>query len=203
MEPLETPGGLLAKDARRLAVLVTLDHTACDLEVAARAGERRRVEPKRVVVLRDQRRWARAGDGVEILLCRLAAAGPVAASPAVAAQHVTLYVGVAHTPERLVERRAAVELHLVLRDCPGREVDVRVGEAGEDAAAAEVDRLGACERGLVHADPARDAVAGDCQRARDRQGRVERANDAVVEDHGASLTRGARGRSEERRVGKE
>ena len=38
-------------------------------------------------------------------------------------------------------------------------MDVRVGEGGEDAAAAEVDDVRARERGLVHADAAGDVRA--------------------------------------------
>ena len=40
-------------------------------------------------------------------------------------------------------------------------MDVRVGERGEDAAAAEVDDLRARERGLVDADTAGDICTGD------------------------------------------
>ena len=64
---------------------------------------------------------------------------------------------------------------------------MRVGEAGEDAAAAEIDDLRRCERGLVRADAAGDPVAGDRERPRDGQRRVERADDAVLEDHGARI----------------
>ena len=60
---------------------------------------------------------------------------------------------------------------------------MRVGEGGEDAAAAEVDDLGGRERRLVRPDAARDAVARDRERPGERQRRVERADDAVIEDH--------------------
>ena len=112
---------------------------------------------------------------------------PVAAAPAVAAQPGAGRRRVADARERFVERRAAVELHLVLSDRPRREVDVRVGEARQHAPAAEVDRLRAGERRLVHADAAGDAVTGDRERARLGQRRVEGANDAVLEDHAPSL----------------
>jgi len=45
-------------------------------------------------------------------------------------------------------------------------VDVRVGEAGHDAAAAEVDHLRRGERGLVRADAPCDALARDRERTR-------------------------------------
>ena len=61
---------------------------------------------------------------------------------------------------------------------PGREVHVRVGEAGQQAAAVEVDALGA-RAVLVERD---DAVALDDERARDRPRRVHRPHDAAVED---------------------
>ena len=58
----ELPRRLLAQHAGRLAALVALDDAARHLEVAVRAGERGRVEPERVVVLRDQRGRDVAGD---------------------------------------------------------------------------------------------------------------------------------------------
>ena len=64
-------------------------------------------------------------------------------------------------------------------------MDVGVGERGEDAAAAEVHDLRARERGLVDADAAGDVGAGDRERPSGRQRGVERADDAVLEDHGA------------------
>ena len=74
------------EDAGRLAVLVAFDHAARDLEVAVRVGERRGVEPERVVVARHQRRGRVAGDLVERLLRRLCRRRPVAGAPAHAAQ---------------------------------------------------------------------------------------------------------------------
>ena len=118
-----------------------------------------------MVVLRDQDRRRLARDGVEQLLRRLDPGCPVAVAPAVAAQPASgRDLGLAHAGERLLDRRAAVQLHLALRERPGREVDVRVGEGGEDAAAAEVHDLRARERGLVDADAARDVRAGDRER---------------------------------------
>ncbi len=68
-------------------------------------------------------------------------------------------------------------------------MDVRVGEAREDAASAEIDSLRARQSGLVRADPAGDPVAGDRERCRLGQGRVERADDAVVQDHEARIVK--------------
>ena len=93
----------------------------------------------------------------------------------------------ANALERLGELADALELHVALRERPGREVDVRVGEAGKDAAPAEIDDVGARERGLVRADPAGDVRAGDRERAGRRQRRIHRADDAVLEDHGRRL----------------
>ena len=180
----ETPCGLLAEDARRLAVLVPLDHPAGDLEVAARCRERGRVEPGRVVVLRDHDRRRPAGDGVECLLGWLGAGIPVTVAPAVAAQPAARRgLCLADARERFVERGAAVELHLALRQRPGRKVDVRVGEAGEDAAAAEVDDLRARARRLVDAHAAGDVRARDRERAARRERGIHRPDDAVLENH--------------------
>jgi hypothetical protein len=89
----------------------------------------------------------------------------------------------ANAVERFGERRRAVELHVALRERPGGEVHVRVGEAGEDAAAAQVDDLWARKRRLVGTDAARDPVARDREGSRERERRVHRAHDAVLEDH--------------------
>src|SRR5262249_55484444 len=72
---------------------------------------------------------------------------------------------------------------LPLRQRPRREVDVRVGEARDDAPSAEVDALGARERGLVRADATGDPVSGDRERARHRKRGIHRPHDAVLEDH--------------------
>ena len=48
----------------------------------------------------------------------------------------------AHALERLREPGHALEPHVTLRERPRREVDVRVGEPGKDAPAAEVDDVG-------------------------------------------------------------
>ena len=191
---LEPPGGLLAEHARRLAVRVALDDAARHLEVAARERERGGVEPERVVVA-----CAISAAGVSPLSASRSAASargrlPVAAPPAVAAQPAP--VGprrAAGAVERLGERRAAVELDLALRERPRREVHVRVGEPGNDDAAAQVDHLRRGERRLVHADAAGDPVAGDRERALRRHRRVERADEAVLEDHSRNLRRGGTG----------
>ena len=174
----EVPRGLLAEDARRLAARVPLDHAPVDLEVAAGERERRRVEPERVVVVGEERGGNVAGDGVERLLRRRR--GPIRVAPAEAAEDATRRVGASNPAERLVERRHALEAHLAQRERPGRKVDVRVREAGQHAAAAEVDDVGAGKRGLVRADAAGHALAGDRQGALDGHARVHRANDAVL-----------------------
>ena len=181
---LEVPGRLLAEHPRRLARFVPLDDAARHVEVAAGERERRRVQPERVVVLRDQPGRRVAGDRIEIVPGRLALRLPVAASPAVAAQPAArLKLDTADPFERLFEARAPVERDLGLRERPGREVNVRVGEAGHDDTAAEVEHVGRRERRLVHADAARDELARDRERPLGRNLRVERADEAVREDH--------------------
>ena len=106
--------------------------------------------------------------------------GPLGVAPAEAAEDAARRVGASHAVERLVERRHALEAHLSQRERPAREVDVRVREAGQDAAAAEVDDVGARQGRLVRADAARHPLAGDGQRALDGHARVHRANDAVL-----------------------
>ena len=62
-----------------------------------------------------------------------------------------------------------------------------IGEAGDDAAPVEVDALVRDLRAvaLAHVDAAADAVAGDRERACQRQARVAGAHAAVVQDHAA------------------
>ena len=183
---LEPPRRLLAEHAGRLAVLVAFDDAARHVEVAVRERERGRVEPERVVVLRDQPGRHVAGDRIEVVARRLACRLPVAATPAVAAQPAARPRRDAlQSAERFLERRAAVEVDLVLRERPRREVDVRVGEAGDDDATAEVEHLRRGKCRLVDADPTGDAVAGDRERSLGRNLRVERPDQAVLEDHGA------------------
>ena len=67
-------------------------------------------------------------------------------------------------------------------------MDVAVGEGGQDAAAAEVHDFGRRERRLVRADPAGDQLPGDGKRPCAGQRGVHRADDAVLQDHAASLT---------------
>ena len=83
--------------------------------------------------------------------------------------------------------RVAREVEPAERQRPLEEVHVRVGEAGHDAAAAEVDALVRDERAiaLAHVDAASDAVARDRDRARERKPGIARAHAAVVEDHAA------------------
>ena len=63
---------------------------------------------------------------------------------------------------------------------------VGVAEAGNDAAAAQVDPLGAGQGPLVDADTAGDLVARDRERPGNRERPVERADRAVLEDHEAA-----------------
>ena len=184
----ELPGGLLPQDSRRLARRVPLDHASVDLQIAVRAGERGGVEPGRVVVLREEERRGVTGDRIERGSRRLLV--PLRRSPAVAADPAAAPRMRANALERLGEARHTLQLHLPLRERPGREVDVRVGEPGEDAAPAEIDDLGAGKDGLVRADPSCDVRAGDRKRTRGRQGRIQRADDAVVQDHARRLYRG-------------
>ena len=95
----------------------------------------------------------------------------------------------AHAVERLGEPRDAFEPYVSLCERPRGEVDVRVGEAGQDAAAPEIDDVWCGERGLVRADPARDALTGDREGPRDRQRGVHRADHAVIQDHARRLYR--------------
>jgi hypothetical protein len=60
---------------------------------------------------------------------------------------------------------------------------VGVGQAREHAAAAEVDAVGARQRGFVRADAAGDPLTGDRESTRSRQRRLHRPDDAVLEDH--------------------
>ena len=78
----EMPGALLAQHTGRLALLVALDDSAGNLEVAVGVSEGGGVEPERVVVARHERGGNVAGDGVEVVLGRVDGRGPVAASPA-------------------------------------------------------------------------------------------------------------------------
>ena len=185
----EVPARLLAQDAGRLALLVELDDTAGDLQVAVRARQGGRVEPERMRVARHQRHRPVGYDLVQRLLGRLDRRRPVAAPPAAAAQPGALRVGqrLAYARERLVHRPGVLESHLVLRDRPGREVHVRVGESREYAAPPEVDALRPGKRRLVRADAAGDPFARDRERAHDRQRCVERTDDAVLEYHAARI----------------
>jgi hypothetical protein len=63
-----------------------------------------------------------------------------------------------------------------------------VGESGENAAAAQIDALRPGELALVRPDSARDLVARDRERTRRREGGVHRPDDAVLEDHQATIS---------------
>ncbi|MEZ5099129.1 MAG: hypothetical protein R3C15_04875 [Thermoleophilia bacterium] len=185
----EEPGGALAEDPGRLPPRVQLDDATGDREVVVpRPVERGGREPERVLVLVHQRDGAVADDRVERLAGRRVTARPVLAAPARPDQPGAgreRVRGRAHALERLRARVAALEAHLALRQRPGEEVGVAVGEAGQDAAPAEVDDVGRRERRLVRPDGARDELAGDRERTRPRQLRIHRADDAVPEDHDA------------------
>ncbi len=62
-------------------------------------------------------------------------------------------------------------------------MDVGIGEAGQNTAAAEVDDVRRCERRLVCPDAAGNAVAGDGERALDRDARIHRPDDPILQDH--------------------
>ncbi len=66
---------------------------------------------------------------------------------------------------------------------------MRIREPREDAASAEVDAVRPRECVFVRSLAARDPVTGDRERARDGRRRFERPDDAVLENHGRSLTR--------------
>ena len=157
----------------------------------SRVRERRGVQPHRVAVARRQRRRDVAGDRVEHLPRRLDRRRPVAArasrGPRSQPPGGTEPTAAAHALDRLLQRPRPLEAHLVLRERPRDEVDVRVREAGKHAAAAEIDDLRRRKRRLVRADAAGDPVAGDRERPRDRQRRVERPDDAVLEDHAGRI----------------
>ena len=89
--------------------------------------------------------------------------------------------------ERLLERRCSFELDVSLRQRPRREVDVRVRERRQDAAAPKVDPIRGGEGRLVRPDAAGDAIPCDRECRRGRQRRVQRADDAVRDDHARSV----------------
>ncbi len=148
-------------------------------------GERRRVEPERVVVLREERAGVSpvTASSASFVGCSC----PVGGAPAVAADPAAAGRGRGARRARAprAERVDALEPHLALRERPGREVDVRVGEAGKDAAAAEIDAhrgwqapSRACRRRPRRASPAIASARVVGKR------RIHRADDAVLEDHG-------------------
>jgi hypothetical protein len=173
----ELPGRVLAQDPGRLAGGVALDHSAVRLEVAAGARERGRVEPERVVVLRgeDHRRVGR--DRVE--RGPRGRLGPVGVAPAEPAQPPAGRHGrepVDDAPDGVLQRPHPVQAHAAAGERPGREVDVRVVEAGQQAAAAEVDALGVGRRARGH------AAGCDREPLDHRRAGVERADRAVLEE---------------------
>jgi len=185
----EMPGAFLPQDAGRLALVIALDDSAGNLEVAVGVREGGGVEPERVVVARHERGGDVARDGVQGFLRRLDGGRPVAAPPAKTPDPASFGNGPdrrADAGEGLVERTGSLQAELALSERPGWEMDVGVGESGEDTAAAEIDAIGAREGGLVRAHTAGHELTRDRERARLRQRGVERANDALLEDHASN-----------------
>ena len=148
-------------------------------------GERGRVEPEAVAVLRHQRDrhvGATASSASFVGSPRGSHSRSRQPVPRIQRPPEPRHRG-GHSRDRLLEVARALEPHLALGDRPLHEVDVRVGESGQDAAAAEIDPLRARQRVLVHADAARDQPARDRERARRRQRRLHRPHDPVLEDH--------------------
>ena len=168
----ERPRRVLAQDA------ALLDHAAGHLERPVGPLERRAVQPQRVVVLRHQRdRHVRHGAVERRARGRL---GPVALAPAEPAQPAALAHVLArghHAVERLLERARALEPRLPQPERPGGEVHVRVGEAGEEAALAQLDH--ALARLVVVHDPR----APNGQLPHRGGSRVQRSDRSAGEEH--------------------
>ena len=174
----EGPRRVLAQDA------ALLDHSSRHLERPVGALERRAVHPERVVVLRHQRHRQVRHRAVERLAGRRL--GPVALAPAEAAQPAALRDASSrlhHAVERLLQRAHALEPRLPQPERPGREVHVRVGEAGQHAAPAQLDHPGA---GLV---VVHDPRAANGQPPHDGGSRVERSDRPAGEQHRRKATR--------------
>ena len=177
----EVPGRVLAQDAARL------DHAARHLERRIRPRQRRAVHPERVVVLRHQRHGHVRHGPVE----RLAAGrlGPVALSPAEPSQPAARRHPLArghHAVERLLERARSLEARLVQAERPGGEVHVRVREAGQHAAVAELDQPRA--RLVVVHDPR----SPNGQLPHDGGSRVQRSDRSAGEEHRRQSRRASR-----------
>ena len=183
----EEPRGLLAQDAGRLAALVDLDDAAFGAQVAVRVRERRRVQPHRVAVARGQRGRDVAGHGVEHLPRRLDRRRPVAAR-ASRGRAASLPAAPIRPPPRtrstasssvcVPSKRTSCWASAQATKCtcesvkPGRTQRPPRSTTSGDASAVS----------WVPTPPAirSPAIASD---ARDRQRRVERADDSVLEDH--------------------
>ena len=178
----ERPGRLLAEDPRRRARLVALDDAARHLEVAPGPRERGAVQPEGVVVLRPERGGRVAGDLVECRRSRVLR--PERVPPPGAAQPLAVPRVRSDTGERLLERLDAVQLHVVAGERPGGEVDVRVGEGGQHAAAARGRRA-----------PGSAAPARGCRRRRRSarlRSRAPRTSAATGPSSGSRRSRGSR-----------
>ncbi len=181
----EAPRRFLTEDPGRLAGLVPLNDPAGDLQLTSSECESGRVEPERVVILRPERGGRRARHLVERFPCR--GRLPTGVPPARAANPRPGHGVPADPVERLAETRGAVEPNVGLRQRPGREVDVRIGEGREDAAAAQVDVVGSRKRRLVRPDATRDERPCERERGHRRQRPVHRSDHAVRQKHRAPL----------------
>jgi hypothetical protein len=93
--------------------------------------------------------------------------------------------------EGIVQRRRSFQPDLALRECPGREMHVRIVEPRQHTAAAEIDPVRACERRLMRPDAAGYAIAGNGERAGDWERGLHRPHDPVLEDQGRNLLTGS------------
>ena len=154
----EAPGGFLAEDAGRLAALVALDDSAPLRRDPLCQSEGSRVQPEGMEILRPQCGRSGSRDLVQRLFRRLGL--PVRGAPALPADPAHAGGRTPYALQRVGTGDGPVEAEVALSERPRREVDVRVREPGDDAAAAEVDDVGRGGRSRA-CRPARDPVAGD------------------------------------------
>ena len=125
-----------------------------------------RVQPQRVAVVRAQRDRDVGRDRVERRRRGRSPAGHSSSrQPRPRIQPPADGAGARDPRHRLGERARVEQGELAPGERPGREVHVRVGEAGQHAAAREVDALGAARRVGGVVEHGGDAVAGEQQRA--------------------------------------
>ena len=169
---------------------VALDDAALDLEVAARERERGGVEPERVVVLRDQRRGPVAGDRVEIVLRRSAARRSSRASRQPWPRSHAPSRGPRRARRARAPRRATPQPSSRTSCCATAHVGKWTCESVKPGRTQRPPR--STVSGLASAvsctptPPAMRSPAIASARD-DRQRRIERADDAVLEDHVPSL----------------